>query len=57
MLVTTYFIKDIYIVGDVDVGLPGNKFDAATGAMMVMHETYSDEHKFIDKFFWTRPEM
>jgi len=43
--------------GDVDVGLPGNKFDAATGAMMVMHETYSDEQKFIDKFFWTRPEM
>jgi len=43
--------------GDVDVGIPGNKFDAATGALMVMHETSTDEEKFIENFFWTRPEM
>lgn len=42
---------------DVDLGIPGNKFDAATGAYMVMHENAPKEMQFIDDFFWSRADM
>jgi len=37
--------------------LPGDKFEAATAALMVMCENETDEEKFINKFFWSRSDM
>jgi len=40
--------------GDVDLGIPGNKFEAAAGAWMVGYETAPKEMQFVDDFFWAR---
>jgi hypothetical protein len=43
--------------GRVDLGIPGNKFDVATGVHMVMHENAPKEMRFVEKFFWGKSDM
>jgi len=43
--------------GDVDIGIPGSKFDAAAGAWMVGYEKAPKEMQFVDDFFWAKMDM
>jgi len=42
---------------EVDLGIPGNKFDQAAGAWQVMMHHGGPEMKMINDFFWTRSNM
>ena len=43
--------------GSVDLGLPGNKYDNAMMAGIIMYERAPKEMQFIDDFFWSRDGM
>ena len=43
--------------GDVQSLYGMDKYDSAAMEIKVMHETASPEEKFVDKFFWGKPEM
>lgn len=52
-------MKEMYGLdtGKVDLGIPGNKFEAAMGAFIVKHENAPKEMKFVENFFWGRSDM
>lgn len=42
---------------EVELGVPGNKFDQASALMSVMMDNASAEMKMVNDFFWTRSNM